>query len=246
MTTSEQHAPVPQSVLAEERRLAHAGTLARIAGALRAPPAACRLRMARDIHRADRPERRVPRPPHQRLQDPRVGHPEGDRPDRREVRRPEGRRAARRARGAERAAHRHAPLAPPRSGRCSARAARRRRTSPRIRRTCRRSRARSRSRASSRTTGRSRSTTSSSIARDSSCRASGIVSLEDQLRTIGQSGRHAGRVHGRGRKRAADPGPERHHRPARGLRDPDGAVPRARADGDPAAVRDRRGDRRRS
>ena len=55
-----------------------------------------------------------------------------------------------------------------------------------------------------------------------------------------RSGRHAGRVHRGGRERAADAGHQRPDRPVRGLRHPARPVPRARADGDPTALRDRR------
>ena len=170
MTTSDQQLPVPQSVLAEEKRIAHSGALARIAGACARHPwrvvfgwlgvfvALIALNAAFHGHA------------HQRLQDPRVGYPEGDRPDQREVRRPEGRRPARRARGPERAAldtaARHGGDRA--DARCEQRVAEGSRREPEGR--LRDHEPAARSRVSSPTTGRSRSSTCSSIAPDSSCR----------------------------------------------------------------------------
>ena len=165
---------------------------------LRAPSMARRRHLGRHLRPPDRAERRVPRQADQRLQDPRLGHAEGDRPDHREVRRAEGRGPARRASPRRRAAARHArsdaaaiqkmlAAGPPRS---------RRSTRSRADVVGDHEPARRRARASSRQTAGSRTSTCSTTRPASSCRAADVVGLEDQLRSIGAARRAAGRVHG--------------------------------------------------
>ena len=96
-------------MIQDEERIAHTGALARWAGRCARHPWRVVGSWGSDLRPPDRPERRVPRQADQRLQDPRLGHAEGDRPDHREVRRPEGRRAAGRPRGSAGQAARHAP-----------------------------------------------------------------------------------------------------------------------------------------
>ena len=122
----------------------------------------------------------------------------------------------------------------------------RRRSSPRTRTTSPTSRARSRrTRASSPTTGRSAffdvqfDRTGFELPRAGHRLARGSAARDRRSRPGIQV-----EFTGEAESAAADAGHQRHHRPARGVLHPDGALPRARADGDPAAVRDRRGDRR--
>ena len=97
-----------------------------------------------------------------------------------------------------------------------------------------------------RRTAGSRSSTPSSTGPDSSCRARTSSTLEDQLRR--SASRPASRSSSPARPRA--PPPRRAPASISGCSpaffDPAGPVPRAGADRDPAPVRDRRGDRRRS
>ena len=214
--------------------------------ALRPPSLARGLHLARRLRRPDRAERRLPRQADQRLQDPRLGHAEGDRPDHREVRR--RRRAPRcaswsraptgqRLDSAAHAAAVHRMLAAgaasqksldedpkdvvgdhePARGRVDA--AREQRPGRLLRRAVRPDRLRA---------------------------AAVRHRLGRGSAALDRATRPASQVEFTGEAESAPPtqGLQRHHRPGRRVRHPDGAVPRARADRDPAALRDHRRARR--
>jgi hypothetical protein len=168
-----------------EKRIAHSGALARWAGHCARHPKRVVFTWLGVFVAADRAERRLPRQADQRLQDPRLGHAEGDRPDHREVRRAEGSSAARRGRRSRRQTARRGGRqggAPEDARRGQRFAALARPEEEDVRRhlepacqgvgsTLDR-------------TAASRTSTSSTTRRASSCRAAGIVALETQLRSI--------------------------------------------------------------
>ena len=243
MTTSDQQLPVPQSVLAEEKRIAHAGAPRPLAGACARHPRRVVFGWTRvfvvliGLNAAF----------HGKLINdfkiPGLGHAEGDRPDQREVRRPEGRRPARRAGGpgGERSTP---PIAPRRSRRCSSRARVAADAGRRLGGRRRRSRARSRRVGAARRQRPDR--VLRRAVRPHRLRAAALGHRRDRGPAPRDREPAGIQVEFTGEAESAPPdaGHQRPHRPARGVRDPDGAVPRAGADGDPASVRDRRRARR--
>ena len=235
-------------VAEEARRIAHSGWLARFAGTCARHPwrvivtwigsSSSLVGLNAAFHGTLVNDFKIP------------GHrlPEGDRPDQRQVRRPEGRRAARRAGGARRASGSTRPQRRRRRRRCSP-------TRPTVqkhdrqqpRRTSRRS--------------------ANPLAPDSQPALEGRPDRvlrrpvrPDRVRAAAPGHRRRSRtscarsapagiqvaVHRRGREPAAHAGHERHHRPDRRVHHPADPVPRAGADVHPADLRDHRGGRRRS